>query len=287
MGGLSLTASKAVQRAGFAPFLPEVYHVPYGYRYRCEFCRDEARCTMRCVSSIEQDLFANRLDPRGVAAIFVEPIQGEGGYVVPPPGYLTALRQLCDRHGILLVCDEVQTGIGRTGKMFACEYENVEPDVLLVAKGLGSGMPIGAIIAKEAIMKWGPGAHGSTFGGNPVCCAAALATLDVVQHELLPAVPRLGERLLAGARRLAERYPAIGDVRGRGLMIGLEFVRDRATREPAPTLPRAVVERAFQQGLLLLGAGKSALRLAPPLVVDDADVETALAIIDACLGQIA
>jgi 4-aminobutyrate aminotransferase len=286
MGGLSLTASKAVQRAGFAPFLPEVYHVPYGYRYRCEFCRGEPDCTMRCISSIEADLFAKRLDPRSVAAIFVEPIQGEGGYVVPPPGYLTALRQLCDRHGILLVCDEVQSGIGRTGKMFACEYENVEPDVLLAAKGLGSGMPIGAIIAREAIMKWPPGAHGSTFGGNPVCCAAALATLDVVQRDLLPAVPRLGERLLAGAQRLAEHHAAIGDVRGRGLMIGLEFVRDRATREPAPALPRALVEHAFQRGLLLLGAGQSALRLAPPLVVDEADIDTALAIIDDCLGQI-
>src|SRR6267378_2347030 len=148
-GGLSLTASKSIQRAGFAPFLPEVYHVPYGYRYHCEFCRGEPACTMRCVSSIEDDLFAKRLDPKSVAAVFVEPIQGEGGYVVPPPGYLQALRDLCDRHGILLVCDEVQCGVGRTGTMWACEQEGIEPDVLLAAKGLGSGMPIGAIIARE------------------------------------------------------------------------------------------------------------------------------------------
>ncbi|HEX4601620.1 MAG TPA: acetyl ornithine aminotransferase family protein [Gemmatimonadales bacterium] len=287
MGGLSLTASKAVQRAGFAPFLPEVYHVPYGYRYRCDFCRGAPACTMRCVASIEDDLFARRLDPQSVAAIFVEPIQGEGGYIVPPPGYLQALRELCDRHGILLVCDEVQSGIGRTGKMFACEYEGIEPDVVLAAKGLGSGMPIGAIIATEAVMKWPPGAHGSTFGGNPVCCAAALATLDVVQRELLPEVPRLGARLLAGAERLQEKYRSIGDVRGRGLMIGIEFVKDRATREPAPELPRQLVERAFRRGLLLLGAGKSALRLAPPLVVDEYDVDIALAIIDDCLSEIA
>jgi 4-aminobutyrate aminotransferase len=240
---------------------------------------------MRCVSSIEDDLFAKRLDPASVAAIVVEPIQGEGGYVVPPPGYLRALRELCDRHGILLVCDEVQSGIGRTGKMFACEHEGVEPDVLLAAKGLGSGMPIGAIIAREAIMKWPPGAHGSTFGGNPVCCAAALATLDVVQRELLPRVPALGERVLAGVRRLAERHAVIGDVRGRGLMIGVEFVTDRATRAPAPAIPRGLVQQAFQKGLLLLSAGQSALRLAPPLVVDDYDVDAALAIIDACLGQ--
>ena len=284
-GGMSLTASKAVQRAGFAPFLPEVYHVPYGYRYRCEFCRGEAACTMRCVSSIEDDLFAKRLDPASVAAVFVEPIQGEGGYVVPPPGYLQALRELCDRHGILLVCDEVQCGVGRTGKMWACEHEGIEPDILLAAKGLASGMPIGAIIARESIMKWKPGAHGSTFGGNPVCCAAALATLDVVEHEVLPNVPRLGERLFAGARRLEEKYAMIGDVRGRGLMIGVEFVKDRATREPAPDIPHELVERAFKNGLLLLGAGKSALRLAPPLVVDEYDIDTALAIIDESLRE--
>jgi 4-aminobutyrate aminotransferase len=240
---------------------------------------------MRCVSSIEDDLFAKRLDPKSVAAVFVEPIQGEGGYVVPPPGYLQALRELCDRHGILLVCDEVQCGVGRTGTMWACEHEGIEPDVLLAAKGLGSGMPIGAIIARESIMKWQPGAHGSTFGGNPVCCAAALATLDVVERELLPNVPRLGERLLAGAKRLQEKYAAIGDVRGRGLMIGVEFVKDRATREPAPEIPHELVERAFRKGLLLLGAGKSALRLAPPLVVDEYDVDTALRIIDECLRE--
>jgi len=291
-GGLSLTASKAVQRAGFAPFLPEVHHVPYGYRYRCDYCRGEPACTMRCVTVLEDELFAKKVDPQSVAAIFVEPIQGEGGYVVPPPGYLKALRELCDRHGILLVCDEVQSGIGRTGKMFACEYEGIEPDVVLAAKGLGSGMPIGAIMAKESIMRWRPvmrwrpGAHGSTFGGNPVCCAAALATLDVVERELLPNVVKLGERLLAGTRRLQEKYAAIGDVRGRGLMIGVEFVKDRATREPAPEIPHELVARAFRKGLLLLGAGKSTLRLAPPLVVDEDDVDTALRIIDECLDEL-
>jgi 4-aminobutyrate aminotransferase len=284
-GGLSLTASKAVQRAGFAPFLPEIHHVPYGYRYRCNYCHGEPACTMRCVSTIEDELFAKKVDPKSVAALFVEPIQGEGGYIVPPPGYLVALRELCDRHGILLVCDEVQSGVGRTGKMFACEYEGIEPDVLLTAKGLGSGMPIGAIVAKESVMKWPPGAHGSTFGGNPVCCAAALATLDVVEHELLPKVGPVGERLLAGARRLQEKFASIGDVRGRGLMIGLEFVKNRATREPAPEMPHELVERAFHKGLLLLGAGRSVLRLAPPLVVDESDVDTALAIIDQCLAE--
>src|SRR6266566_3293312 len=211
-GGLSLTASKAVQRSGFAPFLPEVHHVPYGYRYRCEYCRGESACTRRCTSWIEEELFTKKVSPDSVAAIFVEPIQGEGGYVVPPPGYLKALREMCDRYGILLVCDEVQCGIGRTGQMFATEYEGIEPDILLSAKGLGSGMPIGAIIAKESIMKWKPGAHGTTFGGNPVCCAAALATLDIVEQELLPNVAKMGDRLITGARKLQDNYSAIGDV---------------------------------------------------------------------------
>ncbi len=235
----------------------------------------------------EDDLFVKKVDPQDVAAIFVEPIQGEGGYIVPPPGYLKALRELCDRHGILLVCDEVQTGIGRTGTMFACEYDGVEPDVLLVSKGLASGMPVGGIIAKESVMRWQPGTHGSTFGGNPVCCAAALATLDLVEHELLPGVTTMGERLFAGLRRLQERYPSIGDVRGRGLMIGVEFVEGRDTREPAPAIPQDLVERAFKKGLLLLGAGRSTLRLAPPLVIDEYDVDTALRIIEECLREMA
>jgi 4-aminobutyrate aminotransferase len=266
-GAMSLTASKARQRQGFGPFLPEVYHVPYG-----------------SVSAIVEDLFVRRLHPRDVAAIFVEPIQGEGGYVIPPVGFLRGLRELCDAHGILLVADEVQCGIGRTGKMFACEHEGIEPDVLLTAKGLGSGMPIGAVIAKESVMKWEPGAHGSTFGGNPVCCAAALATLDLVEGELMANAARMGERLMAGARRLAERHAAIGDVRGRGLMVGMEMVKDRGTREPAPEVVQDLVRRAFRSGVLLLAAGRSTLRLAPPLVVDEYDVDTALEVIGEGLG---
>jgi len=285
-GALSLTASKAVQRSGFGPFLPEVYHVPYAYPYRCDFCRGEASCTMACVANIEADLFARRLDPKNVAAIVVEPVQGEGGYVVPPKGFLPQLRALCDRHGILLICDEVQSGVGRTGKMFACEHEGVEPDVITVAKGLGSGMPIGALIAKESVMKWGPGAHGSTFGGNPVCCAAALATLDLVEGEFMANARTMGARLLAGAQRLSEQHRAIGEIRGLGLMIGIEFVKDRATREPYPELVAKLERLAFMKGLLLLGAGKSSLRLAPPLVVDEYDVDTALSIIDQCLVEI-
>jgi 4-aminobutyrate aminotransferase len=285
-GSMSLTASKSVQRDGFGPFLPEVYHVPYANRFRCQYCRDKPECTLDCVRSIETELFARRVSPRDVAAIFVEPIQGEGGYVVPPRGFLTALRELCDRHGILLVVDEVQSGIGRTGKMFACEHEGVEPDVLLTAKGLGSGMPIGAIIAREDVMKWSQGAHGSTFGGNPVCCAAALATLDLVEGGYLANARAMGERLMIGLKQLATRHDTLGDVRGLGLMIGAELVVNRRTREPAPALVRELVQRAFRRGLLLLGAGRSALRLAPPLVIADRDVDTALQIIDEILVEL-
>ena len=285
-GALSLTASKVVQRAGFGPFLPEVYHVPYPYQYRCDFCRGEPDCSRGCVRHIEDDLFGRRLDPQSVAAIVVEPIQGEGGYVVPPPGYLKDLRALCDRHGILLICDEVQSGVGRTGKMFACEHDGIEPDVITVAKGLGSGMPIGAFIAKESVMKWGPGAHGSTFGGNPVCCAAALTTLDLVEREYMANAVIMGTRLMAGVKQLAARHARIGDVRGKGLMIGIEFVKDKQTREPNPELVAKLERLAFSKGLLLLGAGKTSLRLAPPLVIDEYDVDTALNILDQCLAEL-
>jgi 4-aminobutyrate aminotransferase len=259
--------------------------VPYAYRYRCQFCADHDECTRGCIGSIEE-LFARQVDPGDVAAIFVEPVQGEGGYVVPPKGWLRDLRALCTRHGILLVADEVQCGVGRTGKMWACEHEGVEPDILLTAKGLGSGMPIGAIVAREAISTWESGSHGSTYGGNPVCCAAALATLDLVEGGLMANAAAMGDRLLAGLRQLEAKHACIGEVRGVGLMIGVEFVKDRGTREPAPDLLKTLVLGAFQRGLLLLGAGKSTLRLAPPLVVDEHDVDTALAIIDGLLGEL-
>lgn len=285
-GAVTLTSSKARQHAGFGPLLPDVHHVPFAYRYRCQWCADKGECTRGCIDLIEQDLFARHLDPHDVAAIFVEPVQGEGGYVVPPPGWLRDLRALCDRYGILLVADEVQSGVGRTGKMWACEHEGVEPDILLTAKGLGSGMPIGAIVAKESVSTWESGSHGSTYGGNPVCCAAALATLDLVEGGLMANAVAMGARLMTGLRTLQEKYACIGDVRGLGLMIGVEFVKDRQTREPAPELLKDVVLNAFARGLLLLGAGKSTLRLAPPLVVDDYDVDTALRMLDGLLGEL-
>jgi 4-aminobutyrate aminotransferase len=286
-GALSLTASKARQRAGFGPFLPGVHHVAYGYCYRCEYGKSYPACRLHCVDVLETDLFARQVDPSNVAGIVVEPVQGEGGYIVPPADYLPALRVICDRHGILLLVDEVQSGIGRTGRMFASELAGVEPDIVAVAKGLGSGLPIGAFIAKESVTTWEPGAHGTTFGGNPVCCAAALATLDLVERECLPNVNRVAPVLRQGVEALARDFPVIGDVRGLGLMVGLEFVRDRTTREPNGELVRELVQRAFRKGLLLLGAGKNALRLAPPLVIDEEDVGIALGIIRACLEELA
>lgn len=285
-GAMSLTSSKIKQRAGFAPLLPEVYHVPYATCYHCDYGKSYPDCRLFCVSAIEADLFTRLVDPRDVAALFVEPVLGEGGYVVPPPDYLAALRALCDKHGILLVCDEVQCGIGRTGKMFAAHHSGIEPDILLTAKGLGSGMPIGAIVATEAVSTWESGSHGSTFGGNPVCCAAALATLELVETELQANAATMGKRLLERLRRLARDYEMIGDVRGLGLMIGIEMVKERETREPAPECMRALVQAAFRRGLLLLGAGRSTVRLAPPLTIDEYDADTALTIISACLEEL-
>ena len=259
-GSLSLTNSKVNQRAGFGPFLPEVYHAPYG---DADF--------------IEQRLFAKRLDPRDVAAIVVEPIQGEGGYIVPPKGFLSKLRAICDEHGILLIMDEVQSGIGRTGKMFACQHESVVPDIVVVAKGLASGMPLGAFIARADLMKWKPGAHGSTFGGNPVCCAAALATLDLVEKEFMKNARAMGEILIAKARDLQSKTKTITDVRGRGLMVAIEL------KDPA--LVKRVVLSAFRKGVLLLSAGKSAIRLAPPLVIDEEDIDIALSTIGDLLSD--
>jgi 4-aminobutyrate aminotransferase len=280
-GAMSLTSSKAKQRSHFGPFLPEVYHVEYPNPYRT--FGDPAAALRMSLGALDQ-LFERQLNPEDVAAIFVEPVQGEGGYVIPPIGFLKGLRAICDRHGILLVADEVQSGVGRTGKMWACEWEQVEPDILITAKGLGSGMPIGAFIAKESVMTWPAGAHGSTFGGNPVSCAAALATLDIVEG-LLPHVNAMGERMLAAMQQLQQRNPLIGDVRGRGLMIGVELVKDPTTREPYPELADRLTERAFRKGLLLLGAGKSVIRLAPPLVLDEYDVETGIGILEECLAD--
>ncbi len=276
-GALSLTSSKARQHKHFGPMLPEVYHVPYANPYRSA---DPIGYSLGAL----HDLFTRQVDPTDVAAIFVEPIQGEGGYVIPPLGFLQALRELCDQHGILLVADEVQSGVGRTGKMWACDWEGVEPDILVSAKGLGSGMPIGAFIAKESVMTWEAGAHGSTYGGSPTAVAAALATLEIVEG-MLPHIQEMGARMLAHGKRLQETHAVVGDVRGRGLMIGMEFVKDRGTKEPYHEIIDRITERAFRKGLLLLGCGKSTFRLAPPLVLDAYDVDTGMGILEECLKE--
>jgi len=283
MGSLALTCSKAVHRKGFAPLLSEVTHVPYAYCYRCHFNLEYPACDMACVRYIEDTVFARYVPPEEVAAIFVEPIQGEGGYVVPPPEFLPRLRALADKYGILLVADEVQSGMGRTGKMFAVEHWGVAPDVICLAKGIASGLPLGAIIARKSLMTWGPGAHANTFGGNPVACAAALVTIRLLEEGYMDNAARMGEYILGRVREMQRRHPAIGDVRGKGLMVGVELVMDRKTKEPAHDLRERVVEKAFHRGLLLLGCGTCAVRFMPPLNISRELVDEGLAIFESAL----
>jgi 4-aminobutyrate aminotransferase len=286
MGALSLTASKVSQRRRFEPLLPEVTHVGYGNCYRCPYNLTYPSCAIECVTHLEKKLFRTTLPPEEVAAIIVEPIQGEGGYVVPPPEYHRDLKALAEKHGILYVADEVQSGIGRTGKMFAIEHWGVEPDIVCTAKGLASGLPLGAMIARADIMNWEPGAHASTFGGNPVSCVAALETIALVEEGLMNNAAEVGAWLIARLRELAARHPLIGDVRGLGLMIGVDLVTDRRTKDPAPAERDAVLQRCFASGLVLLGCGDSAIRLCPALVVTREEAATALQIIDAALTEV-
>jgi len=283
-GSLSLTASKPVQRRGYSPLVPGTFHAFYANPYRPPFGVEEERVTQVCLDYIEQTLFHTIAPPRDVAAIIVEPIQGEGGYVVPAPGFMRGLRQICDQYGILLIADEVQSGIGRTGKMWAFEHDGVVPDIIASAKGLGGGMPIGAMIArKELTEQWEPGAHGSTYSGNALVCAAAYEVLTLVESELAANAARVGNYLRQGLEELQGRYEQIGDVRGRGLMLGVEFIKSRATREPAHALSHEIMEAAFKRGLLLLTCGTSTIRFCPPLVITEAQVDEGLAIFEAAL----
>jgi 4-aminobutyrate aminotransferase len=283
MGSLSLTASKPAQRRGFAPFVPGVYHAPYANCYRCPVNATPENCAAECLRFLEEQIFVHLVSPEEVAAVMVEPIQGEGGYVVPPDAFHQRLREITARHGILLIVDEVQSGMGRTGKMFAIEHTGVHPDVVTAAKGIASGLPLGVATARSEIISWPPGTHASTFGGNPVACAAALATIKLLRDGLIRNADTVGAHLFAGARALMEKHQIIGDVRGRGLMIGLELVRDRATKERATTERDGVVRECFNRGLLVLGAGQNALRLSPPLVITRRQADTALGILDQAL----
>jgi len=279
-GALSLTASKPVQRRGYAPLLPEVLHTHYAYCYRCPVNRHPDTCKVECLDLLTETMFSTTTDPREIAAVIVEPVQGEGGYVVPHAGFLPRLREITRRHGILLIADEVQCGMGRTGRMFASEHFGLEPDIITLAKGIASGMPLGALIARDDVMKWESGGHGSTFGGNPVSIAAGLATLRLLEEGLIANAERVGRVLMTALRDRLGGHAVVGDVRGLGLMVGVEIVRDRFRREPAPDLRERILEEAFKRGLLLLGCGRSTIRLAPPLVVDEEDAATAARILE-------
>jgi len=285
LGSLSLTASKAIQRRGFGPFAPGVYHAPYPDPYRFNGSADA--CAAASLSFINDQILTHLIPPDEVAAIVVEPIQGEGGYVVPPRAFLQGLRELTAKHGIMLVVDEVQSGMGRTGKMFACDHFGLKADVVNIAKGIASGLPLGVTCARAEVMSWPPGAHASTFGGNPVSCAAANVTIRLLREHLVANAATVGEHLMWGIRTLQQKHPIIGDVRGLGLMIGIELVRDRQTKERAVEERNALVQAMFRRGVLILGAGKNAVRLAPPLVLSKDQADAVLSVMDAALSEVA
>ena len=286
MGSLSLTSSRAIQRRGFGPPLSGAYHAPYATCYRCPVGRQPATCQAECLDFLEDQILVHLVSPDEVAAVVVEAIQGEGGYVVPAPQFHQRLRDLTKKHGILLICDEVQSGMGRTGKMFGIEHFGVQPDMITAAKGIASGLPLGVTTARAEVMTWPPGAHASTFGGNPVSCAAALATIDLLRTSLMRNAAEVGAYMMDLLGELQQKHAIIGDVRGRGLMIGIELVRDRQTKERATEERDRVVDLCFARGLLVLGAGRNAIRLSPPLVLTKEQAKTAVGIIDQALSEV-
>jgi 4-aminobutyrate aminotransferase len=283
LGALSLTARKAVQRAGFGPLLPGVVHAPYPNCYRCPFGQKPANCAVECVGFIENTLLKTVAPAEETAAIVVEPVQGEGGYIVPPRMFLDELARVARQNGILLIFDEVQSGMGRTGRMWAADHFDAVPDIFAVAKGIASGMPLGATVARAGLMTWPPGAHASTFGGNPVACAAALTTIALLEEELIANAAQMGAFLMDHMHEWPRRFAHVGEVRGLGLMIGIEMVRNRETREKAPELRDRIVQLAFKRGLLVLGAGDNTLRLCPPLVISREQCAFALETLEECL----
>ncbi len=286
MGAMSLNASKAKQRSYFAPLVPGIFHIPFGYCYRCAYHLKYPSCQIFCADAIENILCESLMSPDEIAAVFVEPMQGEGGYIVPPPEFHLKMREFTRKHDILLVIDEIQSGMGRTGKFFAIENFKVEPDVILLAKGLASGLPLGAVIAKKKIMSWTSGSHGSTFGGNPVACEAALATIDLVEKELMANAAKMGGRLFRKLKKLKKDLPLIGDVRGMGLMIGVEFIKDPKNREPATSEEiHDIVVQAFRKGLLLLPCGENVIRFCPPLIISPEEVDVAVDIFSRVLAR--
>jgi 4-aminobutyrate aminotransferase len=286
MGALSLTASKSVQRKGFGALLSGIEHIPYPYAYRCALGHTAETCGLEILEMLEREMFKRLFDPEEIAAIIIEPIQGEGGYVPAPAFFLQELQRICRQHGILLILDEVQSGMGRTGKWWAHEHAAIEPDIVCSAKGIASGMPLCAVIARESVMNWKPGAHASTFGGNPVCIAAALATMDLLESGYIENARSVGEYIFGRLADWTRRFKIIGDVRGRGLMVGIEIVRDQKTKEKGPELRNRIVKLAFHKGLLLLGAGDTSLRLSPPLLIDEEQADFAIRTLEECIREV-
>jgi 4-aminobutyrate aminotransferase len=285
MGALSLTGSKPQQKRRFAPFVPGVHHINYPYAYRgCTGGPEEQEAfALGCARYIEEKLFKTILPPEEVAAIILEPIQGEGGYVVAPTNFLQEIRRICDRHGIMLIVDEVQAGAGRTGKWWSIEHSGVQPDMVCIAKGIASGMPLGICMTKAEVMDWVPGSHASTFGGNPVCIAAALATMDIIEREGMRNAATVGAKMLERMSGWVAKYQTVGEVRGRGLMIGIEIVKDQKSRTPAGPMRDHIVELAFERGLLFLGCGETSIRLSPPLILTQEEADIALDVLEECI----
>lgn len=287
MGALSLTASKTVQKKNYNPLVPGITHIPYAYCYRCAYNLTYPKCGLYCVNWVENTLFRSTVPPEEVAAIFVEPIQGEGGYIVPPPEFHKKLYKIAKKYGILYVADEVQSGMGRTGKMFGMEHFKVAPDIIAVAKGIASGMPLGAMIAPAKIMNWEAGSHASTFGGNPISCQAAMATIKLLENNMMKNAEKQGNRLMQGLVELQKSYECMGDVRGKGLMVAVELVKDRETKEPATAMRPRIIKRAFEMGLLVLGCGENSIRFCPSLSVKAGEVDTCLSIFEETLKKVA
>jgi len=287
LGAVSLTASKPAQRRYFAPLLPGVEHIFYPYCYRCPFNLEYPDCGYRCVTYIDDYLFHKFVPPEDVAMIFVEPIQGEGGYVVPPDGYYKALRELCDEHGILIAADEVQSGLGRTGKWFASEHFDLVPDIVCMAKGIAAGLPLGVTASRADLMDWTPGSHASTFGGNPVSASAAIEVIKIIKDErLLENAKKVGGYLIERLREMQDTHPMMGDVRGRGLMVGVELVKDRDSKEPAKEESEEVMLRCFEKGTALVNCGVSVIRWMPPLLITEELIDSALEIFDGVLTEV-
>ena len=287
VGALSFTSSKPTQRRSFFPLMPGVTHVPYGYCYRCPYKLTFPECHYWCVDFIDEYVLQKYIPPEDTAAILVEPVQGEGGYVVPPPEYHQRLKKLADKYGLLFIDDEVQSGMGRTGKWFAIEHWGVEPDIICTSKALASGLPLGACIAKAKVMDWVPGSHASTFGGNPLSCVAASAVIDVIKEEkLLENATKQGAYIMKRLNELKEKNEIVGDVRGKGLMVGMEIVEDKESKKPAPQKVTEIMMRSWKRGVNVISCGASTIRIAPPLIITKELVDSALDIIEDTVRQV-